>query len=142
MKALFVRHPKASIIWAHAGLGRIVRPVADQIAMLDRALANPQLAHVNIDLSWDEVAKYVVDSPDTIKATAALIERYPDRFLFGSDVVAPKTSAAQKAVFDLYAPLWSALRPETSAKVRKSNYERIFDAGRQRVRNWERMNAK
>ena len=30
IKALLQRHPKTTIIWAHAGLGRIVRPVEDR----------------------------------------------------------------------------------------------------------------
>jgi predicted TIM-barrel fold metal-dependent hydrolase len=54
--ALFRRHPKTNVIWAHMGLGRIVRPVTDQLAMIDRALARPDMANVYIDLSWDEVA--------------------------------------------------------------------------------------
>jgi hypothetical protein len=40
-KELLMKHPNTTIIWAHAGLGRIVRPVKDQLGMLDRALANP-----------------------------------------------------------------------------------------------------
>ena len=39
-------------------MGRIVRPVKDQRGILDRALANPALKHLQIDLSWDETAKY------------------------------------------------------------------------------------
>jgi hypothetical protein len=140
MKALFSRHPNASIIWAHAGLGRIVRPVKDQLAILDRALSNPDLQHVNIDLSWDEVAKYIVASPESVQATAEVISRHPDRFLFGSDVVAPTSVDAMAAVYELYAPLWRALTHDVSVKVRKSNYERIFDAARIRIRAWEKSN--
>ena len=33
---------------------------------------------------------YVVRSPDTVQAVAALMERFPDRFLFGTDEVGPK----------------------------------------------------
>ena len=142
MKALFVRHPKASIIWAHVGLGRIVRPVPDQVAMLERALQNPELNHVSIDISWDEVAKYVVASPEAVARVAAVINRYPDRFLFGSDVVAPSSVEAQMKVYELYAPLWAALTPEASLKVRKGNYERLFDQARTRVRAWEKANVK
>ena len=142
LKALFTRHPKTSIIWAHAGTGRIVRPVKDQLSLLDRALNAPELRHVNIDISWDEVAKYVVDSPESTKATADLINRHPDRFLFGSDVVAPSDVQAQIKVFDIYAPLWQLLSPEASQKVRMGNYERLFDEGRKRVRAWEAANVK
>ena len=142
LKALFTRHPKTSIIWAHGGTGRIVRPIADQLGVLDKALSNPELKHVNIDISWDEVAKYVVATPESTRATAELINRHPDRFLFGSDVVAPADSQAQIKVFDLYAPLWKLLTPEASQKVRLGNYERLFDEGRRRVRAWEKANVK
>jgi predicted TIM-barrel fold metal-dependent hydrolase len=138
MNALFGRHPKTSIVWAHMGLGRIIRPVPEQLALIDRGLSNPAMRHVNIDISWDEVAKYVTASPESVKATAALIERHPDRFLFGTDVVAPAGQSAMTEVFDKYAPLWAALSPETSRKVRIGNYERIFDEARRRVRAWEK----
>jgi hypothetical protein len=66
------------------------------------------------------------------------MNRYPDRFLFGSDVVAPRDTAQYFAVFEIYRPLWTMLTPDASAKVRKGNYERLFDAARRRVRSWER----
>jgi predicted TIM-barrel fold metal-dependent hydrolase len=138
MKALFERHPRTSIIWAHMGLGRIIRPVPEQLALIDRGLSNPALSHVNIDISWDEVAKYLMATPEAVRATAALIERHADRFIFGTDVVAPANLGAMTDVYDKYAPLWAALTPETSRKVRIGNYERIFDEGRRRVRAWEK----
>ena len=100
-------------------------------------LADPTLRHVSFDISWDEVAKYLLATPETTRRAAALINRFPDRFLFGSDVVAPRDSAQYFAVFEMYKPLWAALTPEASVKVRRGNYERIFDAGRRRVRAWE-----
>ena len=45
-------------------------------------------------------------------------------------------------VYELYAPLWKALTPDASRKVRLGNYERIFDEGRRRVRAWERANVR
>jgi hypothetical protein len=66
MKALLRRHPNASIIWAHVGLGRIVHPVQvsaeaaernpTQIDIVETMLTDPGLSHVNFDISWDEVA--------------------------------------------------------------------------------------
>src|SRR5258706_8425007 len=66
LRQLFERHPKTTIVWAHMGVGRIVRPVKDQLTLVDRALSNPALAHVSIDLSWTETAKYIVASPATV----------------------------------------------------------------------------
>ena len=141
LRAVLERHPNTTVIWAHVGLGRIVRPVKDQLAMLDRALSDPALAHVYIDISWDETAKYITASPEAVAATAALINKYPDRFLFGSDVVAPTSLDAPMAVYNAYQPLWNALTPEASQKVRMGNYQRLFDAARVKVRAWEKANV-
>ena len=45
-------------------------------------------------------------------------------------------------IYAQYAPLFAQLTPEASAKVRKGNYERLFDQARQRVRAWERAHIK
>ena len=134
---LIRRHPEATIIWAHAGLGRVVRPVQAQVEMIDRALSDPAFRNLHIDLSWSETAKYLVSSERTIERTAALIHKYPDRFLFGTDEVAPPTQKDYLAVYRMYAPLLEKLSPEASEKVRLGNFQRIFDAAKVRVRAWE-----
>jgi predicted TIM-barrel fold metal-dependent hydrolase len=154
MKDLLRRHPKTTIIWAHIGLGRVVHPAQNQasVATAERSprfreivesmLSDPTLGHVYFDISWDEVAKYAISSPETIRNTAAMLNRYPDRILFGTDNVAPPDQATQLRVFNLWDPIWAQLTPEASLKIRKGNYERIFDAARARVRAWETANVK
>jgi hypothetical protein len=142
LRDLLLRHPDATIIWAHGGLGRIVRPVAHQADIIERLVSNPALPHVFIDLSWSETAKYIVASPDTIRATAALINRHPDRFLFGTDEVAPADRGHYLAIYDTYAPLFAQLTPDASEKFRKKNYERLFDEARRKVRAWEHVHIK
>ena len=139
---LFLRHPKTTIIWAHIGLGRVIHPVGDQIAIIEKALSNPALSHVHFDISWDETAKYLLATPETTKATADVINRYPDRFLFGTDEVAPSDQAKYLKVYTQYAPLFAQLTREASEKVRKGNYERLFDEARRKVRAWEKANVK
>lgn len=141
VKALFRRHPQTTIIWAHMGLGRVVRPIRNHAAALEKILADPEFSHVYFDISWDEVAKYVVATPEATKITADLMEHYPDRFLFGTDEVAPKSEPDYMRVFEIYRPLWNSLSTQTSEKVRKTNYERIFDEARRKVRVWERTHA-
>jgi len=138
LRDLFLRHPQTTIIWAHAGLGRVVRPVTQQVALVERLLSNPALSHIYIDLSWTETAKYLVATPETIAATAALINRHPDRFLFGTDEVAPSNQLQYLTIYDIYAPLLARLIPDASEKFRRANYARLFDQARQRVRDWER----
>ena len=142
MRDLVKRHPKTTIIWAHAGLGRVVRPVKDQLDIMERGLSNPDFKNLYVDLSWDEVAKYVVASPEAVQATADLIKRHPDHFLFGTDEVAPSDQQKYLKVYDMYAPLFAALPPDVSQKFRMGNYERLFDAARQTVRAWEKANVR
>ena len=150
MIALLRRHPKTTIIWAHMGLGRIVRPVQasasapaternpNHAVIVQQILADSTLRHVYFDISWDEVAKYILSGPDVTRHVAELFNKYPDRFLFGTDVVAPKDTTQYYAVFESYKPLWALLTPDASAKIRKGNYERLFDAARTKVRAWEK----
>lgn len=142
MKALFRRHPETTIIWAHTGLGRVVRPIRKHAANLAKILADPQFSRVYFDISWDEVAKYIVATPESTRIAADLLNRYPDRFLFGTDEVAPADQSAYTKLYYEYAPLWKLLAPETSKKVRLTNYERIFDQARRNVRAWETQHVK
>jgi predicted TIM-barrel fold metal-dependent hydrolase len=154
MKDLLRRHPRTTIIWAHIGLGRVVHPVQGQATaeaaernpayreLVEAMITDPTLSHVLFDISWDEVAKYAVSSPEAIANTSAMLNKYPDRFLFGTDNVAPADQATQLRVFNMWDPIWAQLTPEASLKVRKGNYERIFDAARVRVRAWEAANVK
>ena len=152
MKDLLRRHPRTAIIWAHTGLGRVVHPSQtsaaaatrhpNHVQIIEDVLQDPAYAHVSFDISWDEVAKYAVATPDTIQRVVAMFNKYPDRFLFGTDTVAPAGPAPYYAVFEMWAPVWTRLTPEASVKIRKANYERIFDEGRRRVRAWEQANSK
>ena len=138
MKALLQRHPNGAIIWAHCGVGRVVRPVTHHAAMLESILSDPAMRNVYFDISWDELAKYIVASPESVRITSDLINHYPERFLFGTDEVAPPNQEKYLRVYDLYEPLWRSLSPEASRKVRKDNYERLFDDARRKVRAWEK----
>jgi hypothetical protein len=142
MRDLLKRHPDVNIIWAHAGLGRVVHPAKDQLMMMERGLANPALKGFYIDISWDEMAKYLVASPESIAAVSDLINRYPDRWLFGTDEVAPTEQQKYLKTYDIYAPLLAKLTPEARQKLLKGNYERLFDEARRRVRAWEKANVK
>jgi Amidohydrolase len=137
MKAVLRKHPQTTIIWAHTGMGRIVRPIANHAANVAEILADPAFSHVYFDISWDEVAKYIVASPEATRITADLMKRYPDRFLFGTDEVAPPDQSKYTRVYEQYQPLWNLLDAGTSRKVRLANYEAIFDAARRKVRAWE-----
>ncbi len=140
MRDLIKRHPKTTIIWAHTGMGRIVRPVQNHAATLEAMLKDPAFSNLYFDISWTEVAKYFVASPEATKIAADLLNRYPDRFLFGTDEVAPTNQEQYLKIYSMYDPLWKQLTKETAEKVKKGNYERLFDEARRKVRAWERAN--
>jgi Amidohydrolase len=155
MKALLRRHADTTIIWAHIGLGRVVHPsqpqaTSDESAapspayreIVEQLVTDPTLKHVYFDISWDEVAKYAIASPEATRRTAQMLNAHPERFLFGTDNVAPADQATQLRVYELWNPVWAQLTPQASLLVRKGNYERVFDAARARVRAWERANVK
>jgi hypothetical protein len=88
------------------------------------------------------VAKYLVATPESVRIFPDFINRYPDRFLFGTDEVAPKSQEQYLRVYGQYDPLWKSLSADASEKVRKGNYERLFDRARQQVRAWEQEHVK
>jgi predicted TIM-barrel fold metal-dependent hydrolase len=152
MKALLRRHSSATIIWAHTGLGRVVHPSQssasegiernpNHLELIESILSDPGYSHVYFDISWDEVAKYVNANAETQRRTAEMFNRYPTRFLFGTDNVAPPDQAAQLRVFHLWDEVFAQLTPEASLAIRRGNYERLFDAGRRNVRAWEAANV-
>jgi predicted TIM-barrel fold metal-dependent hydrolase len=137
MKALLRRHPRTRIIWSHIGVGRIIRPVKDHLRIIEGILKDPAYEHVCFDISWDEVAKYLETTPTTAGRAAALLRQFPDRFLFGTDLVGPTDRRKYMAVFEQYDPLWALLDRATREKVVKGNHQRLFDEARRRVRAWE-----
>jgi predicted TIM-barrel fold metal-dependent hydrolase len=141
MKELVARHPKTTIIWAHTGLGRVIQPVQDHVGMIESIIDDPRYHNLSFDISWDEVAKYAVSSPEAIKATVAMLNKHPDRFLFGTDTVAPKDANAYFAVYDMWKPVFDLVDKPALDKVLKGNYQRIFDQGRINVRAWERAHT-
>ena len=147
------RHPDVTLIWAHIGLGRVIYPPRMErdrdlkaertpyyLVLLENALRDSSIDHVHFDLSWDELAKFVVAKPEGIREMARIINQHPDRFLFGTDVVAPRDEDHYFGIYRMYQPLWDALTSEARHLVLKGNYERIFDAAATKVRLWEAAN--
>jgi predicted TIM-barrel fold metal-dependent hydrolase len=142
MQELIKRHPKTTIIWAHVGVGRIVAPLKDMLTPFEKMLSDSAYNNLYIDISWDEVAKYIVASATSLANSAYLINKYPDRFLFGTDNVGPVSQEKHLEIYSIYEPLWKILTPEAREKILKTNYERLFDKARKDVRAWEKTNVK
>jgi hypothetical protein len=70
-----------------------------------------------------------------------MLDKYPDRFLFGTDNVAPTSIDMDLRVFHLWDPIFAKVRPATKQAILFGNYERIFDGARVKVRAWEQAHA-
>ena len=73
---------------------------------------------------------------------ADVINKFPDRFLFGTDEVGPTDQGKYLKIYDMYAPLFAKLTPDARQKLLTGNYERLFDEARRRVRAWEKAHVK
>lgn len=142
MQDLIKRHPKTTIIWAHVGVGRIIAPLEDMLNPFEQMLSDPAYNNLYIDISWDEVAKYIVEKESSLSNSAYLINKFPDRFLFGTDNVAPSSQEKHLEIYHIYEPLWKLLTPDAREKILKKNYETLFDKSRKDVRAWEKANIK
>jgi len=138
LKQAFKAHRDTTIIWAHTGLGRAVKPTKDHVRIIRGLLEDPELSHVMVDISWDLVAQYVTQDEQSLRDWSVLINDHADRFLFGSDAVAPKDQNAYLKTYRDYEPLWKNLNKAAVEKVKRTNYERAFDASKKKVREWEK----
>ena len=84
---------------------------------------------MHFDISWDELAKFVVATPEETAEMARIINQYPDRFLFGTDVVAPRDEDHYLGVYRMYQPLWEALTPEARNPRIKGKLRARFRCG-------------
>lgn len=154
MKHLCVQSPRATVVWAHTGLGRFVKPAANHLQQVAEILDACPNWHT--DISWDLVQTYIVQAKPgmpTLDDWAAFIKKYQDRVLWGSDTVLytknkmdekgnvilgkPMPVGEYLAVKEVLNPLWEKVGPDVTRKVRYSNHVRLFDAARTKVRVWE-----
>lgn len=111
------------IIWAHIGISRRVE-VPHLAAIADALLA--QNDNLWIDISWIVYNYYFLeenpdgfDDGDTLDDWAALMEKWPDRFMIGTDKVGHWDTYPDEVM--KYYALLDKLSPETSQKICRDN---------------------
>jgi len=159
MKHLCTGSPNATVYWAHAGLGRFVKPASNHLQAVSDVLDN--CPNWFVDLSFDLVQKIIVNPEPGMPSLAdwaRFVTKYQDRILWGSDTVIYARNtiddrgnvkmgrqisvADYLAVKDILNPLWDAVGPDVARKVKVRNYVRLFDAAKLKVRAWEVAHAK
>lgn len=134
-------HPsvtQTNIIWAHGGgLGRFVNAPEGHTATLRKLLEDVRMKHVHIDLSWSVVAERLTQSPEIQCEWVSLIKDHPERFLFGSDALAPASRDVWNKTYASYNGLLMSLPDAARSQLLHGNYQRLFVDARKRVRSYE-----
>ena len=120
-------HPHTRFIWAHAGTSKEIHRHQVQMDFLLPTLSRMLEAYPNlyIDLSWSVLTPYLLDDagqprPEWVK----LVERFPERFMLGSDVVGRFNKLGkQMRSFD---PFLDALSEGVARKVARDNFLAIL----------------
>ena len=139
LKALFKRHSKTHIIWAHTGLGRYVKARNKHTQWLSSLFkSHPRLY---MDISWDVVAHQFFEKGKLASNWKNFLKQNSEKILFGSDIVAPNPKK-YRDIKSLYAKVWRELPTSAVNNILYNNYTKLFDKARIQVRKWEKKNLK
>lgn len=116
-------HPHTRFIWAHAGSSMEIHRHQTQmdflLPVLSRLLAD--YPNLYVDLSWSVLRPYLLDEHGVPrKAWVELVERFPERFMLGSDVVGRFDSIGEQ--MHGFKPFLDALPQEVARKVARDNF--------------------
>ncbi|MFH1452924.1 MAG: amidohydrolase family protein [Armatimonadota bacterium] len=117
-------NPKTKFVWAHIGISNDIYIPNLQDIISEQLGKYPNL---NVDLSW-LVWDYELD-PSMIldKKWLPVIEKYPDRFTLGTDIVGRFMPLEKyKSEIRKYDVLLNDLTPETARKVAHDNFFKLL----------------
>ena len=121
VESMLSKHFKTTFVWAHAGIMRNI--VIDNLTdVLDLMLA--KYSNLYIDISFVVYENYIMASGMPDAKWIELIEKYPNRFLFGTDDL-----GGYKDFSDVkkYIPLLNALKPTTAENVAGKNLQKLIN---------------
>ena len=117
------RYPNVRFIWAHAGTSKTLHRFQGKMNFLLPEVTRLLARHPNlsIDLSWTVLEDYLLDAEGTPDpAWVALVSRYPDRFMIGSDLLGSYDRLGEKlGAFDAFL---DALPDDTSQRIARDNF--------------------
>lgn len=123
LKQALAHNRSCKIIWAHIGISRRVE-LQNLVAIADDLLAENE--NLWVDISWLVYDYYFLNQfpnnywdGNSLDDWVRLIEKYPDRFLLGTDKVGHWATYPAEVV--KYYKLLNRLQPVTARKVCKDN---------------------
>ena len=121
------QHPRTRFIWAHAGTSAEIHRHQTQMDFLLPTLTRLLATYPNlyVDLSWSMLTPYLLDEQGKPRPEwVALVKRFPERFMLGSDVVGRFDKLGQE--MRSFDPFLNALPVEVAHKVAKDNFLAIL----------------
>jgi predicted TIM-barrel fold metal-dependent hydrolase len=120
-------HPHTRFIWAHAGTSVELHRHQTELDFVRPTLERMLEAYPNlyIDLSWSVLKPYLLDEngkPDS--EWLALVKRYPDRFMLGSDVVGKFESIGEQ--MHGFDPFLDALPADVAQNLARNNFLNVL----------------
>ena len=116
-------HPHTRFIWAHAGSSMEIHRHQTQmdflLPTLERLLED--YPNLYVDLSWSMLQPYLLDDQGKPQDQwLALVKRFPERFMLGSDVVGRFGSLGEQ--LHGFEPFLDALPEDIARKVARDNF--------------------
>ncbi|WP_110993980.1 amidohydrolase family protein [Pseudomonas sichuanensis] len=116
-------HPHTRFIWAHAGSSLEIHRHQTQMDFLLPVLTRllEDYPNLYVDLSWSVLEPYLLDSEGVPRqAWLQLVERFPERFMLGSDLVGRFDSLGEQ--LHGFKPFLDALPEAVANKVARDNF--------------------
>ncbi|MNM99740.1 Amidohydrolase [compost metagenome] len=124
-------HPHTRFIWAHAGTSMEIHRHQTQMDFLLPVLTRLLNDYPNlyIDLSWTVLKPYLLDDKGMPrKEWLALVERFPQRFMLGSDVVGKFGSVGEQ--MHGFKPFLDGLPEGVAKQVARDNFLAVLPKAR------------
>ncbi|AZL69740.1 amidohydrolase family protein [Pseudomonas oryziphila] len=116
-------HPHTRFIWAHAGSSLEIHRHQTQMDFLLPVLTRllEDYPNLYVDLSWSVLQPYLLDAEGVPRqAWLQLVERFPERFMLGSDLVGRFDSLGEQ--LHGFKPFLDALPEAVANKVARDNF--------------------
>ncbi|PYC13579.1 amidohydrolase family protein [Pseudomonas mosselii] len=116
-------HPHTRFIWAHAGSSLEIHRHQEQMDFLLPVLTRllEDYPNLYVDLSWSVLEPYLLDPQGApCPAWVALVERFPQRFVLGSDLVGRFDSLGEQ--MHAFDPFLDALPAAVAEQVSRTNF--------------------
>lgn len=120
-------HPHTRFIWAHAGSSLEIHRYQEQMDFLLPVLTRllEDYPNLYVDLSWSVLKPYLLDPQGVPRQDwVALVERFPQRFVLGSDLVGRFDSLGEQ--MHGFDPFLDALPAAVAEQVSRTNFVNLL----------------